>query len=243
MAADVKMDLRIPDLWYDFYGRLLPGTAFVAMGRALLLNNTSLPSLAEAGILAGIGYLAGLILFPLVNMLSRGLYRAAEYMHGKPRGYVYTVGVALGPDTRWTIILSKLNAETAFFSNLTLFTVIFLYLAQLTDPPVVPPTWCSYVVTLVPLGLAFLVASNRVRHASAYEPIKYTEIVSMINTISELIDDSAKIAGTLQAGTPARENLQRLQSSIKTRLLDLPRDIAKLSGSDENAQNTKNGAS
>ena len=43
MSPSIQTELKIPDLWYDFYTRLIPGTAFIASTRILFLNSCKLP--------------------------------------------------------------------------------------------------------------------------------------------------------------------------------------------------------
>lgn len=44
MGAELKAELNIPDLWFDFYARFLPGTTFVIIVRFFLLGYKNIPA-------------------------------------------------------------------------------------------------------------------------------------------------------------------------------------------------------
>jgi hypothetical protein len=68
MNGVIKTELNIPDLWYDFYARLLPGAAFVTA--LWLIFQKDLPDWKEIVLLAFASYFCGLIAQPIASRIT-----------------------------------------------------------------------------------------------------------------------------------------------------------------------------
>jgi len=128
--ADLRTELQIPDLWFDFYARLVPGTAFVAATRVWILGQTSMPGGVEAMVLAALGYLVGLVFQPLSSRLTAWVEELVARLHGKDEGFVTRVTLCLGTTSRWSMILGKMHGETTMYMQFALLTLTFRVLAE-----------------------------------------------------------------------------------------------------------------
>jgi hypothetical protein len=168
MAAEIKTQLNIPDLWYDFYSRFLPGTLFIAGLRILFLGNLSIPSLPEVLLLLGAAYITGLLSQPIssriiggVHWLSRKLAKIDDPL------YVKGVQMRLGSKSRPTMILSKMHGEVAFFVQLMLLSLILLGILYYNSKAV----WYSFSVPILPFIFAIEVSHRRIQRAKEYDKI------------------------------------------------------------------------
>jgi hypothetical protein len=82
MGTDVKADLHIPDLWYDFYARILPGSLFVFGLRYYYLSINTLPDLDEVVVLTIVGFVCGLFSQPVASRLTKAVYKIVEKRSG-----------------------------------------------------------------------------------------------------------------------------------------------------------------
>jgi hypothetical protein len=179
--ADLQAKLKIPDLWYDFYARFLPGSVFVAYIYYYLLVTPTWPTSLQAVIL-GIGaYLCGLVTQPLASVLTKLLHtwvegrreqlenmpkneqKDDELKKGKKRvPYVLQIAQYLEPHER--NILSKMHGEVSFFAqcfilSLTLIGLQVILGVQLGSVKV------KVAVALFALSLGLLQAYQRRRRA------------------------------------------------------------------------------
>lgn len=129
--TEVKADLAIPDIWYDFYARLVPGAAFAFGMRFLYQGQWILPDATEALILTAAGYFVGLLSLPIGSTVAHALLSFVYRKDGKD-GHAYVAGVQakLNPESRRALVLSKMYAESVFFGQVT-FLVAFLFAASL----------------------------------------------------------------------------------------------------------------
>ncbi len=132
MALDVKADLSIPDLWFDFYARILPGTAFVAAVRVILLNNATVPTGREIVVLVSAGLFCGLISQPIASyivgfILERAGPSIPEGHDEKEKSAFMEKGLhALGINSRESRLFSKMHGECTFFVQLGVLSAAFL---------------------------------------------------------------------------------------------------------------------
>ena len=157
MSGELKADLQIPDLWYDFYARLLPGAVFVVAIRCYVFNNTTLPGAGEMFVLAAAGYLSGLLTQPLASRLTGAIERFAAWHRSKERHYIGTVQQRLGESSRKSMILSKMHGEVAFFAQLGILSVVFGLLERAQYIP--------FILAPFALAAAFEVALRRLQRA------------------------------------------------------------------------------
>jgi hypothetical protein len=166
MGADVKADLHIPDLWFDFYARLLPGVAFVGAIRCFLLGNVALPSWTEIFVLLGLGYFVALLTQPIGSRSAGWIERLAELSHGvKEKLFIRRVQKALGPDSNQSMILFKMHGEVTFFVQLGWLSLVYWLVQQFADRPVMLLKCYPLLFAAVCGMLAFEVALRRLERA------------------------------------------------------------------------------
>ncbi len=147
-------ELNIPDIWYDFYARLLPGTAFALATRYVLLNIQTVPTATELFIFLGIGYFLGLITQPLA---SRSRY-ALEDLARIPRKiedkfFIRKVQKKFEPDSRISMTISKMGGEITFFVQVGLFFIIYFFAESFATDPLLRLNYWAFFFAMV----AFLV--------------------------------------------------------------------------------------
>jgi hypothetical protein len=130
MAADIKTELQIPDLWYDFYARFLPGSVFVFLTRLFVLGTpyTSVPTVSELIVIAFASYLVGLLVQPSSSVVLKRVHKWAEKRNKVEEGFVSRIQHELGSESNESKILSKMHGEVAFFMQLTILGVLFIAL-------------------------------------------------------------------------------------------------------------------
>lgn len=126
MTTQLNADLKIPDLWFDFYARFLPGTIFVAALYILWPGDLSIPSGWLAAILALGAFIVGLLIQPLSSELTGILHSVMAWMVTGERYYVRKRG-RLDP----LRILSKMHGETTFFVQCFFLSAIMLTLQKI----------------------------------------------------------------------------------------------------------------
>ena len=164
----VKVELRIPDLWFDFYARFLPGIAFVAAIRTLVVGNVKIPNAAELLVLAFGGFLFALISQPISSRLTKGVEYLAAKTLKKEVEYVADVQRELGRSKRESMILSKMHGEVTFFCQLSVLSFAFQVIQATFPEPEHPWTLWMIVIAFVFIILAFEVAARRVQKAKKY---------------------------------------------------------------------------
>lgn len=129
MSSALKTEISIPDNWYDFYTRLLPGTYFIAVIRVANFNRIDFPDLYELLVLLGASYLLGFIVQPFSLMifeLIKKRVKVANYKSGDD--FVNEIKHRLGRENRDSLILSKMHAEALFYLQCSIFSLILVFL-------------------------------------------------------------------------------------------------------------------
>ena len=171
----VNAEVKIPDLWFDVYARLLPGAAFVAVIRVVLLGNSEVPNATELFVLAFAGYLFALISQPISSRLAKIVEHYADKAAKEYNGYVAYVQGRLKRNSREAMILSKMHGEVTFFCQMavlsSVFQIIQVFYANTKTP------WAPWVL-IIPflfVALAFEVAERRVGKAKKYDSNSNTD--------------------------------------------------------------------
>jgi len=121
MSSPIRAELRIPDIWYDFFTRLLPGYAFWA-SIWYLVKGPEEPGTMTAVLAVPAGYFIALAVQPVTLILIKWLEKQAE--RGKESDFVVKIQSLLGPETRRSLILSKIGAELTFFSQVVILSLV-----------------------------------------------------------------------------------------------------------------------
>lgn len=154
--AEIKAELKIPDLWYDFYARLLPGGVFVAAIFILWPGIPSWPTLLQTVILVAVGYVSALVSQPLSSPLSHLIHWLVA---GRKRYYVESIAKKL--NLHEASILDKMHGEVTFFTQCFVLTRALL-IAQLVPRFELEQERClTSVAAIVFLALAVITAIRR----------------------------------------------------------------------------------
>lgn len=113
MGAELNAEVKIPDLWYDVYARLLPGSAFVAIAYLLFAPNPEIPTTSGIFLLLCAGFFTGLTAQPISSELTAWIHHCVARVHGEERLFVDIVRARL--DERQVSIIDKMHGETTFF--------------------------------------------------------------------------------------------------------------------------------
>lgn len=128
MGPEVKADLSIPDFWYDFFARLLPGTAFVFILRLQFANSFSFPSAGDFLYLVFGGYLISLFTQPLSSRIVKFFEKNVGKIDAKEQDrikFMRTLQNDLGHSSRQSLVLGKMHAEATFFAQVSILTLVF----------------------------------------------------------------------------------------------------------------------
>lgn len=167
MSPDIKTELHIPDLWYDFFARLLPGITFISALRLLVFSNKTFPDFAEMIALVFAGYISALITQPLSSWIT-GLIQSK---FGRlPSGeqdrviFIRKIQQNLGESSRQTLVLSKMHAESTFFVQLAVLSPFVFIIQLLMATAAVWPTLAFHLLWIIlMISNASAVASRRIK--------------------------------------------------------------------------------
>ena len=168
MSAEIKTELQIPDLWFDFYARLLPGLAFVAALRTLIFSDRTVPAATELVVIVAVGFFCGLLSQPFSSRIVGGLEWSAAKIRHRSTDYVNIITKQLDSSNR-ALILSKMHGEVTFFTQLAVLSVGYGLVNRFCPPAPELLAWYISVIFLGALGLAFEVADRRVKRAEREE--------------------------------------------------------------------------
>ncbi len=165
MSAEVSTEIRIPDVWYDFYARLVPGSVVVAAFYVLMCEKTIQPDGWEIVLILASGYVLSLFSQPISSRLTGGLHRLSESIYGKNRTYVREIQRKLGTTSRQSMILSKMHGEVTFFVQMFVLSLALLAIDKFGSVhwPAPLPALCWFIVAF--LVAAFEVALRRLKRA------------------------------------------------------------------------------
>ncbi len=162
MTTGLSTELRIPDLWYDFYSRLVPGAAFVAAVYILRPGAAPWPSTLQAVLLGIAGYFVAMVTQPLSSLVTGRIHDRVANKSVKDRLYVRRVARKVEPNQQQ--ILDKMHGETTLFVQLSVFSLL-LTGHQILVAHDGPAWWWFVVAGIVFLFEAFEVARRRVKRA------------------------------------------------------------------------------
>ena len=169
----IRTELRIPDLWYDFYARFLPGSAFIAALYLLLNAPIESPTWTELLLLAFAGYFSGLMVQPISSRVTGFLHLGIAKLHKKDKNYVNQVASKLKPNEK--AILDKMHGETTCFVQLAMLTGILVYVTNFLPLPKcfafhkVSLLW--FILSGVFLIFAAEISDRRIRRAEKHKNI------------------------------------------------------------------------
>jgi hypothetical protein len=165
---EIKKELQIPDLWFDFYARLVPGVAFASALRFFVLFDKSVPSWNEiAGIAAG-GFFCALLTQAVASRLTGKIESMVERLKKVDELHIATIQRMLGSSSRKAMILSKMHGEVTCFVQLGILSVIFLLISIVKNLGWHVQTGVG-VLILLSFGSAFEVADRRLKKALRYK--------------------------------------------------------------------------
>ena len=163
MIPDIKTELNIPDLWFDFYARFLPGILFISALYFLWPGDPNIPSGWLLVLLALAGYCCGLLVQPIsseiVGLIHSGIARIATGDNDYVRKQRHHDPLR---------ILSKMHGETTFFVQCFVLGIVLLMLQKTSllqlkgIDKTIAATWLFLMFALV---MAVDVAWRRVRRA------------------------------------------------------------------------------
>ncbi len=162
MGSELKADLNIPDLWYDFYARLIPGSLFACS--IYYLSHLKFPTAGNLLILLPLGYVCGLFIQPISSFIIGNIHHLAEReLNILDDNFVYQVQLELGLESNESRIFSKMHGKVAFFVQSAILSfILFIF---------IPLLFCHFhaefffIFSIVSLYFAFLVSMNRLKRA------------------------------------------------------------------------------
>jgi hypothetical protein len=180
-------DLKVPDLWYDAYARLMPGALFVGLTRALVLQKPDVPSATEVAILAGLGYVVAFMSQPFASILARVTKNWAENKGSQKygAGYVREVQARIGPKSQEAAILNKMQGEIMAFCQFVVLGIVFMTLQWKYVPH--DQQWLGWTVvfSLVCCVGAFFTSIRRLQRAIDVDPESAARALNPVGPKSE----------------------------------------------------------
>ena len=132
MSVNFETKLDIPDLWFDFYARFLPGVTFVGAARVTVLENFEVPNAAEIIVIAFLGFVCALVTQPLSSLITKCLERKVSRWKAPGKDCLYVRKVQeklIGLErNRQSMIISKMHGETTFFIQMFVLNLVLLFL-------------------------------------------------------------------------------------------------------------------
>jgi len=166
MGNSTIAELKIPDLWFDLYARLLPGTLFVAFIRVVVKEIITIPTIIELVLMIFFGFLCALVIQPFSSIITSKIQKFAEWKHDQKmeKDTVRKIQYKIGRDSRDSMIISKMHAEVTFFVQIALFVIISLFYQLIFDEVIY--SWLFYIITCIFFVFeSYLVAKRRLLRA------------------------------------------------------------------------------
>jgi hypothetical protein len=167
MSANLNAELKVPDLWYDFYARFLPGALFVAIIYVLWPGRLTTPSGGEVAVLALASLIAGLVAQPVSSEITGEIHRRIALRVVHDEDYI-DKQKPLDPRR----ILGKMHAETTFFIQCAVLGFVLLLLQLFVT---LESNWrtilCNLIAVVVFLVLGGDMSWRRVRRAQRLERV------------------------------------------------------------------------
>lgn len=163
--SPITTELNIPDIWYDFLGRLLPGYAFLS-SIWLIVKGTIEPSTLVAVLAIPASYIIGFTCQPITLILTKWLEKKAADKNCVEEHFVSLSQNSVGTDSRRSLILSKIGAETVFFSQVVFLSLITACIA-LTYENYIGATSGFFVAIYALYGAGFY-ANHRIEKTKSY---------------------------------------------------------------------------
>ncbi len=174
---ELKADMKIPDLWYDFYARLLPGCVFLGLTWHFVYGHPWPSSALAAAIAVGAAYCCALVSQPissrLVVWIETRCVRGVGNEH--PGDYVNRIQKALGTDSRRSMIISKMHGEVTFHAQMAVLGAILCILQVEKHGLDHTRTAWNLLAVAVFLAFAYEVAARRVDRARKYDPARFPD--------------------------------------------------------------------
>ncbi len=123
-----KIDIQIPDFWYDIYARFLPGVTFVGSLWWSYSINTAESNFKYLFIIVFVGYLVGIVVNPISSVITELLQKFLEHILKdiKP-GFVDWIRHSKDVSDHEKQIIGKMRAEVVFFAQMTLLSSLLLF--------------------------------------------------------------------------------------------------------------------
>jgi hypothetical protein len=180
MSPDIQANLEIPDIWFDFLARLLPGISFVAIVWLGFLEKPTPTGLEAIVGLFFAGYIIGLVTSPASSRVAKLI----EARVGKlPQGekdrikFIRKVQSKLGYSSRQALLISKMHAEVVFFVQLAIYSLLVISVEIYKSISFYPTI--AITIALLPIFIveAFEVASRRFERVNGvYEAIPNDDV-------------------------------------------------------------------
>jgi len=122
----VSMNLDIPDLWFDFYARFLPGITFITILRIFFFGLTNPPNAWDVAVIVVAGYISALLIQPISSLIVNNFEKIAQNIKDKAnkKDKVRIIIYKLGEKSHEALILEKMHGEIHFFLQLGIFLLI-----------------------------------------------------------------------------------------------------------------------
>jgi hypothetical protein len=174
MGADIKADLQIPDLWYDFYARLLPGSLFVLGLRYFCFSIKSLPSISDFVVLMIFGFICGLFSQPIASKLTWIVDRLAEKSSGiTDEFFIRKLQARLKPDSNSARVLGKMHGEIIFFVQIFFLSIVLFIWARWGCQSKIP--FSFLILPVISAVYAIDMAFKRIERARLFENLMDNE--------------------------------------------------------------------
>ena len=154
--SGINAELKIPDLWYDFYARLLPGGLFVTAIYVLWPVPLDWPSPSKMVVLVAAGYVSALVSQPVASPLSHLIHWLVA---GRKCHHVERIGKGLNPHE--ASILDKMHGEVTFFTQCFVLTLVLLIVQSVPRFGLQQERCLTSVAALVFLVLAVITSVRR----------------------------------------------------------------------------------
>lgn len=120
---------KIPDVWYDLYVRLIPGSVFVASVLFVFGAFPSIDSVASAVWILIAGYVFGFLLQPISAFAARRIEEWSGQVEARDK-----IRAVYPANHRETLVLSKQHAETVGMMGCAMFTALLAIIQEFGVP-------------------------------------------------------------------------------------------------------------
>lgn len=165
MSFDVNPELKIPDLFYDVYARILPGICSVVVIKYFIIVDSTPLTAIDLIVIAFIGFIFGLCTNPIASRITGLIENFFIKKNNKPANFIAELLIKCNYTSRFSMIIDKMHGEITFFAQMVIHLLLITVVASIYGKTLIHSRLMMIIILLVMYCLlcCFEVADRRMK--------------------------------------------------------------------------------